>query len=703
MFKYFVVFLALINSFSLHANSLVPNTPPIAKKIPTYFEMHGDHRCDHYYWLKNSDDPEVIKYLEDWNTYTANAMAFSQEFQEQLYQEMYSRLEEDFCSSNVVCGEYDYYVRQKNFQDNSVLYRKKRSPDGTEELLIDQNEMAANVEYYKIRKWAPSCDGKTVALAVDLEGSCYTTIFLLDCEKKVISANEIIPNTSPHIIWKDDSSGFWYIKVDDVYRESKVMFHAIHTDFKDDRLIYEEPDTLFDLKLTRSQDKRFIFINSLSRDTSEAFYFRADDASCQLHKIAEKSSKRQYYPESHQDRFFLRVKNGTSNSSIYTTAIDSSSAESWKLLFAGSDSVQYIDMHVFKNYLVLSKIENGLIIIESFNLQTGEIVKIPFPHLQYYAEVKSNQDYSGTKVKIKYKSPLYPDAILSYDMELRVVTLVKQRKVKGFDTSKYKLEKINAVAEDGTMIPITLIYQKDALNAGPAPIVMYGYGAYESLIDCSFYSPLFSLIDRGVIYAMAHIRGGGDFGRVWYEQGRLLKKKNTFTDFISCALHLINNGYTTNSKLVIEGMSAGGLLMGTVMNMRPDLFKAVVADVPFIDVLTDMSDLTIPYVTQEFEEWGDCRNRDEYFYMKDYSPYDNIERKNYPSILITSALNDVQVPFWEGAKFAAKLLEHKTDNNVLLFNTNLTAGHYGHSKRSYRLRDMSFKYAFMLQQLGIDK
>lgn len=687
----------------LHATVLTANSPPIAKKNLTHFEIHGDHRCDDYYWLNNSDDPNVIKYLEEWNSYTNHVMDVTKPFQEQLFNEMYSRLEEDFCSSNIVCGDYAYYVRQKCFQDNSCLYRKKLCAESTEELLIDQNEMAKNSEYFKIKKWAPSNNGKYMALAVDQEGSCFTTIYLFNCETKSFISTEFIPLTSPSIIWKEDCSGFWYVKIDETYRENKVMFHVLGTDVSTDKLIYEEPDTLFDLKINLSHDKRFIFINSMSRISSEVFYFHTNDPLCQLHCIAEKSSKKRYFPESWKNFFFLRAQNGASSSNIYITPIENCSVDNWKLIFSGSDTVQYTDMHVFINHLVLSKIENGVIKIEVYNLQTGEITTLPFPHSKYYAEVKNHQDYSGTTVRIKYSSPLFPDAILIYNFETQELQVAKQRKVNGFSSSNYELKALQGTAKDGTAIPITLVYRKDALKSGPAPLVMYGYGAYDSLIDSSFYSPYFALIDRGVIYAMAHVRGGGDFGRIWYEQGRLLNKKNTFTDFISCAEHLIDNGYTTSSKFVIEGTSAGGLLMGAVMNMRPELFKAVVADVPFIDVLTDMSDLTIPYVTQEFEEWGDCRNKEEYFYMKGYSPYDNIEKKGYPSILITSALNDVQVPFWEGAKFAAKLLEYKTDNNPLLFITNMTSGHYGYSKRSLRLRSLAFKYAFMLQQLGIEK
>lgn len=675
--------------------------PPRATKNCEEISIHNDMRFDDYYWLRNTDNPEVIQYLLDWNAYTDGIMQETEKLQSTLIQELFSRLEEESQSLPYRCGDYDYFTRQLKSQDHPILYRQKREPNATEELLMDQNQTAKEFPYFKVQNWVPSPNGMYLAYAIDLVGTEYCSILVQNTSTKEFISKDRIPSASKTLIWNDNSQGFWYIIPNENFRENKILFHEMGTTSAIDRLVYEEIDPAFNLSIKESHDNRFIFINSLSTTASEVFYLVKNDPAFQLHCIAPRLADRQYFPESYKDRFIIRVKNGQNNNCIMTTPI--SNPSNWTMYVPSSAMAQIFDSHIFNDYLVLSKVEKGSIKMEIHHLITGDTQQVPFPDLLYSAYVMDNQDFKSSVLYIEYSSSVTPDSIFFYDMDNQQLSLLKQRKVKGFDPTLYTMKWEKALAEDGTLIPISLCYRKDALRCGTAPLHLYAYGAYEVLSFNSFHEPDYSLLDRGVICAVAHVRGGGECGRSWYEQGRHLNKKNTFTDFICCAEHLIKQGYASSSKMVIEGRSAGGLLVGGVINMRPDLFKAAIAEVPFVDVLTTMNDVSIPYVVQEYEEWGNSGIEEDYFYMKEYSPYDNVERKRYPSLLVTAGFYDAQVAYWEGAKWVAKLLENKTDHNPLLFKVNMSAGHQSYSDRSLKLQEVAFKYAFILQQLEINE
>lgn len=674
---------------------------PKAKKIPYEIIMHNDARIDNYYWMRDKNDPEVMQYLLDWNAYTQMTMQKTEELQLAIYNELLSRVEECHESFPISVGDYDYYTRQHQDQDAPILYRKHHN-GGEEELLIDSNRISLGYDYFKIHNYAPSQNGSYIASAIDLVGTEYCTIFILDMSTKQFLPCEIIHNTNKSIIWNDVGNGFWYISVDSSFRSNRILFHIIGTDPSQDKLIYEETDPRCDLYLQETGDKRFILINSRSYTSSEAFYIDKKDSKSTPHLIASRVPDRQYYPESFQNHFYIRVKDGPHNNHIVITPITNPSSDNWKPYIASSEHSQILEHYIFKHHLVISRMERGLVKIEVHNLVNGDKGFVPFPDLLYSATVKEHQNFSGSQLLIEYSSSLTPESILAFDLKTYKLKIKKQRAVKDFDRSKYVLKRVETIVSDGTVIPISLFYRKDIEKKGPAPMLLYGYGAYEITVDNAFYDPELSLVDRGVICAIAHIRGGGECGRPWYEQGRVLNKRNSFTDFISAAEYLINEGYTTSDQLVIEGRSAGGTLVGAVINMRPELFKGAIAGVPFVDVMTTMSDLTIPYSTQDQEEWGDCSLRDHYYYMKSYSPYDNVERKNYPSLLITAAFHDAQVPFWEAAKWVAKLQEYKTDSNPLLFYTNMSAGHYSFSRRSLYLQELAFRFAFVLHTISGD-
>lgn len=703
MFRFIQICLSaifLLHSAFISADIQTLIQPPQAKKISEKLIFHNDVRFDDYYWMKNIDDPEVIEYLLAWNAYSHNVMQETEKLQFTLNQEMIAQVDEEYNSFHLPYGDHDYFMRHTKNQDHPVLYRKKNHPKQTEELLFDPNVMAVGLKYFKMQNWVPSPNGLYVAYAIDLIGTDYCTIFIQNTLTKEIFSEEKIPCAFKTLIWNDDSKGFWYITPNATFRDNKVMFHQIGSDPAFDRLIYEETDSDFILNIKESNDKRFIFINSLSTTSSGSFYLGKKDPTFQVHLIAPKIVDRQCFPESFGDQFFIRVKNGPHNCCIMTALF--SDCSKWTSYIPSSETVQIFDLHVFKNHLVLSKLEKGLIKFEVRDLITNEITQVPLPDIFYNAFVIECQDFSKQVLKIDYSSPITQESVFAFDMDTKRLSLLKQRKV-AYNPSLYTLERVEALAQDGTSVPISLCYRKDALRNGPAPLRLYGYGAYEQFTDDDYNGPDYCLLDRGVICAVAHIRGGGECGRTWYEQGRHLNKQNTFTDFICCAEELIKKGYTSNSKLVIEGRSAGGLLVGGVINMRPDLFKAAVAEVPFVDVLTTMGDVSIPYVELEYGEWGNSNIEGDYFYMKGYSPYDNIERKAYPSLLITAGLYDAQVQYWEAAKWAAKLLEYKTDDNPLLFKVNMTAGHQSYSNRSLQFKDVTFKYAFILQQLGINE
>lgn len=698
--------------------------PPVAKKVRHEMEMFGDVRVDDYYWLRDDSrsNPEILSYLKAENDYTDQAMSSVKQFEDQLYAEIRGRIKEEDVSVPIRRGSYYYYERTlegkeyvlhcrrliTNDTSASVYDVMPMGPEASEEhVILDENIKAQGHEYYSIGAFKASPNNKLIAYAEDTKGDEIYTVYVIDADRGTVIGNPLKGVTS-YVEWAGDDT-LVYITMDEILRPDNVWSHKLLSEQSSDQCLYHENDDMFSLDLQASESKQYLFVGSESKNTRFMFYldiFKQEGGlmtlTPRIFGIDTSASHRGNY-------FFIKRRSEEFyNSELIACPIDNPSET--KVLIPHRERVKIQDFQLFSGHVAVYERENGLQKVTVYSLpplgegigplQDGRAVDFVDP---IYSVDPEESQFSSSILRFSYSSMKTPLSVYDYDMNLGISVLKKMQPVLGgFESSNYLTERKWAVSSDGTKIPISILYKKNLVKLdGFDPLLLYGYGSYEVCIDPSFKASRLSLVDRGFIYAIAHIRGGGEMGRKWYEDGKLLKKRNTFTDFIACAEYLIENKYCSKEKLCINGRSAGGLLIGAVLNMRPDLFKAAVAGVPFVDVVTTMLDPTIPLTTSEWEEWGDPRKEEYYYYIKSYSPVDNVRVQNYPNILVTAGLNDPRVLYSEPAKFVAKLRATKSDNNVLLFKCELGAGHFSKSGRFEKLQEDAFTYAFILKALDL--
>jgi len=675
--------------------------PPVAAVIPKIDTLHGDVRVDNYFWLRERGNPEVIKYLEAENEYTNSIMKHTTEFQKKLYKEMLSRIKETDLTVPERLDDYYYYTRTEEGKQYQIYCRKKGTLEAKEEIILDQNILAQGYKYFDIGAITISPNHKLLAYSVDTLGSEKFTLYIKNLETGTLF-DERISNTGYSLAWANDNKTLFYTLLDEQKRPYKLYRHTLGTATTEDIFVYHEKDEAFFLSIARTKSKKYLIMDVETHTTTEAYYLDADTPHGIFRLIHPRQHEMEYYVDHYDSKFFVLTNKNAKNFKLMEVSVNNPSKDNWKELIPHRDEIKIDGIDVFKNHLVIYEREKGLEKIRIINLNSNETHYVEFPEPVYTFWTGRNMHYDSNLLRFTYTSLITPRSVFDYDMNKETRELKKQYEVLGgYNPSLYQSERIFAAASDSTMIPISLVYRKDSYEDGSNPLFLVGYGAYGSSYDPYFSTNRLSLLDRGFIYAIAHVRGGGEMGRYWYEQGKLLKKKNTFTDFITCAEHLINEGYTSTDGLVISGGSAGGLLIGAVINMRPGLFKIAVTSVPFVDLINTILDPTLPLTVLEYEEWGNPNNEEYYKYMNSYSPYDNVTTQDYPHLLITASLNDTRVMYWEAAKWTAKLRALKTNNNLLLLKMDMGAGHLGASGRYDYLKDIAFEFTFIFDVLGI--
>jgi len=678
----------------------VAKTFPIAEKRHYVHTIHGDERVDPYFWMRDRTDPATIAYLKDENAYTEAVLKPTEDLQKALYQEMLARIQETDLSVPYRKGNYWYYTRTEEGKAYPIHCRKQGSLDGEEEVLLDQNQMAEGLDYFDLGIFSISPNQRILAYAVDTSGAERFTLRFLDLETR-----EHFPETVSDVYysfaWGNDNRTVFYTQVDDATRPYKLFRHTVGSSGTDE-LVYHEPDDAYFLSIGRTRSEAYLLMHLGSKVTSEVHYLDANQPTGNFQVIQPRTQGVEYDVEHHSDRFYILTNQDAINFKLMKAPVDDPRPANWETVVPHRDDVLLEGVSAFINHLVLYERKDGIPQVQVCNLTSGEQHPIDFPESSYEVYEGANPEFDTTVLRFTYTSLLTPSSVFDYDMNTRQRELKKETPVLGgYDKSQYATERLHAIAPDGTEVPISLVYKKGIEKNGQNPLLMEGYGSYGYSYPVSFGSTRLTLLNRGVVMAIAHIRGGSEMGRRWYENGKFLYKKNTFTDFIACAEHLIKAGWTSPDHLAIEGGSAGGLLMGAVLNLRPELFKAAIAHVPFVDVVTTILDTSLPLSAMEWEEWGNPNDPVYYEYMKSYSPYDNVEAKDYPAMLITAGLNDPRVSYWEPAKWTAKLRDRKTDNNLLLLKTNMEAGHGGASGRYEHLKEIALDYAFLFAQWGL--
>jgi len=679
---------------------------PIAPKRPYEITQHGETRVDNYFWLRYREDPEVLKYLTAQNDFLDEVMGHTKSLREELFSELKGRIKETDSTVPEKRGEYLYYTRTEEGKQYPIFCRKKDSPESQEENLLDQNELADGKIFCSVSAFSVSPDGSKLAYGLDVEGNEVYIIYIKNLENGMHYPGAI-ENTFGSVYvrtgieWTNDSESIFYVTLDSAQRPYKLFQHKIGTDPSQDVMIFHEVDNSFYLYFHKSRDDAYIFTDHHSTLTSEMRFISADQPDSALKPISPRKDGVEYFAAYQNGYFFIATNENAQNFKLMKTSVADLEREHWQEIIPHRPDVMIEWIDTFKDYLVLYERRDGLKQIRiSTNDGKNNARYVNFPEEDYYFDIEPNPEYDTNILRFKYSSLITPYSVIDYHMDTGEWELKKVDEIpSGYDKSQFISKRIHATAPDGKQIPISIAYKKDLKMDGSNPTLLHGYGAYGAVLDAEFTPNRLCLLNRGFIYAIAHIRGGSDLGRAWYESGKVLQKKNSFTDFIACAEHLIKEGYTSTENLAIYGVSAGGLLVNASMVMRPDLFKAVIGRVPFVDVINSISDPSIPLTTLEYDEWGNTAIKDHYDYMKSYSPYDNIRATAYPHLLLIGGLNDPRVPYWEPAKFAAKLLELRTDNNLLLLKTNLHAGHAGASGRYDFLRDVAFEYAFLIDRL----
>jgi oligopeptidase B len=675
--------------------------PPLAPKKPRTTTKFGDRRVDPYHWLRDKDDPAVIEYLDAENRYTEAVMQPLAEFQARLYNEMLSRVQETDESVPYRRHDYWYYQREVEGQQYPIYCRRKGSMDAPEEILLDVNELAKGHKYTAIGVMDVSPDATKLAYSIDVTGFRQYTLHVKDLASGLMLRDTVERVTS--IAWAGDSRTIFYTEEHPTTKRS-YRLHRRTLEQPPDVLVYEEPDELFDIGVGDTRSEQFVVLGIGSKDTTEMRVLPMNEPEGEFRVIAPRKEGHEYYIDHHDDIFFIRTNDKGRNFRLVRAPVEDPSPRNWKQVLPHRPRVMLEEVDVFKDFWVAVERDRGLLKLRILDFASKGSHYIEFDEAVYSAHPGMNVEYDTSRFRFVYESLVTPRSVYEYDVRDRSRHLLKRQPVLGgYDPAEYHSESLNAKAADGTKVPISLVYKKSLRGKVPQPLLLYGYGAYGFPMDPYFSSRRLSLLDRGVIFAIAHIRGGGDLGKLWYDAGKLLKKKNTFTDFIACAEHLIDRGYTAPDRLVIQGGSAGGLLMGAVVNMRPDLFKAVVSQVPFLDVVNTMLDPSLPLTIPEYLEWGNPNVKRYYQYIRSYSPYDNLKKGAYPAMLVEASLHDSQVMYWEPAKYVAKLRTLKTDSSPLLLKTVMEAGHGGASGRYDALREVAFTYAFLLDQVGLAK
>ena len=676
--------------------------PPVAKKVPHLSEVNGHKMVDNYFWLRDKPNPEVRAYLEAENVYTDAVMRPTEAFQKKLYDEMLGRIKGTDVEVPYREGDYFYYVRTEAGKQYGIRCRKKGSLDAPEEVLLDVNQLAKGQAFMSVAAFAVSPDGNLLAYSYDNTGFRQFTLAVKDLRTGQRLADHAERVGS--VVWANDNKTIFYTQEDAVSKRQYRLYRHTAGAAETDPVVYEEKDERFDVYAAKTRSDAYVFLICASHTTSEARYISADDPTAEFKIMEPRKQGVEYYPDHNGDSFYIRVNDTGRNFRLVRAPVDDPVSKNWHEMMAHNPAIMLDDADFFKNFCVLYERESGLPQIRVIDLRNGKSQRIVFPEPAYAAYSYVNRVYDTTEFRYGYQSPITPASVFAYDMEKGTSVLLKQKEVPGgYDPKKYQVEQIYAVAADGVKIPISVLHLKGAKLDSTGALYLYGYGSYGVSIDVFFNPNIFSMVDRGVVTAVAHIRGGGEMGKAWHDAGRMMNKKTTFTDFISCAEDLVKRGYGSKTRLVIEGRSAGGLLMGAVLNMRPDLFKAALVGVPFVDVMNTMLDETLPLTVGEFEEWGNPKEKAAFDYMVTYSPYDNVQAKNYPDMLVKTSFNDSQVMYWEPAKYVAKMRATRTDHNTLILKTNLSpAGHGGASGRYDRLKEASFDYAYILREMGIE-
>jgi len=679
------------------------NQFPIAKKVPQELTIHGDTRFDNYYWLNDKNNSEVIDYLIAENAYTKQMTMHTEEFQRDLFEEMKGRIKEDDTSVPYKLNGYWYLTKYEAGRDYPIYVRKKETLEADEEILFDCNEMAKDHAYFNLGGISISPDNTLAAFSTDTVSRRQYTIQIKNLITGEVYSDKIL-NTTGSATWANDNKTLFYSMKDEVtLRSHKIFKHKLYSHSKTDTEVFYESDETFNTFVYKTKSKKYIIIGSSSTLSSEYRFLNADTPDGDFKIFQERTKALEYSIAHYNDNFYIISNDDATNFKISKTSEKATGKENWQDVIPHRKSVLIEDIEIFKDYLVVNERENGLNKLRIISWNKEEDYYLPFNSETYTTYIGNNPDFESELLRYGYNALTSPSSVIDYNLKTRQSEIKKEQEVLGgkFKKENYESKRIWAMASDGVKIPISLVYKKGIKLDGSNPLLQYAYGSYGSTIDPSFSSIRLSLLNRGFIYAISHIRGSEYLGREWYEQGKLLTKKNTFTDFIACSKYLIQQKYTSNQHLYAYGGSAGGLLMGAIINMNPELYHGVLAAVPFVDVVTTMLDDTIPLTTGEYDEWGNPNELKYYNYMKSYSPYDNVEVKDYPNMLVTTGLHDSQVQYWEPAKWVAKLREMKTDSNKLLLHTDMDSGHGGASGRFESLKEVALEYAFLLDLEGI--
>ncbi|HEX7149993.1 MAG TPA: S9 family peptidase [Thermoanaerobaculia bacterium] len=695
-------FALLLMAVSIETQAADPK-PPVAKKVPKESTLHGDTRVDEYGWLREKTSPETIAHLEAENAYTAAKMKPTEELQKKLYDEMLGRIKQTDQNVPFRKRGYFYYTRTEAGKQYPIYARKKERLDAPEQILLDVNKLAEGKKFMSVNDFDVTDDGNYLAYSVDDTGYRQYRLHVKD-----LRTGELLPDTverTGSVFWAADNKTLFYSTENDAKRDNRIYRHVIGTD--EHTLVFEEKDELFDVYAERSRSGDWIFLTTESKTSSEVRMIPAAKPDAEPRIIAPRKADHKYYADHRGDKLYIMTNDAGINYRVVTAPVSDPAQKNWVELVAHRKPVRIEQIDLFRDHMVVRLREGGLSAFEVYDLRptepsaaTAKMHRITFPEPAYAAGPNANEEFDTNVYRYSYQSMVTPPSVYDYDLDTKKQTLLKRNEVLGgYDPAKYKSERLFVTASDGAKIPVALVYRKDIDPRKNNPTLLYAYGSYGASMPDGFSSNRLSLLDRGVVYALAHIRGGGEMGKEWHEQGRMMAKKNTFTDFIAVAEHLVKEKYTSKEKLAISGGSAGGLLMGTVVNMRPDLFKAALVYVPFVDVMNTMLDASLPLTTQEYLEWGNPNEKDAYFYMKSYDPYSNIEKKKYPAMLVRTSLNDSQVGYWEAAKWVARLRTMKTDDNDLLLSVNMGAGHGGASGRYDKLKEDAHDYAWLLSQI----
>ncbi len=677
--------------------------PPRAEKTPRKLVIHNHTRTDNYYWLNERSNPKVIDYLMAENAYTEAALAPVKQLRETLFEEIVARIKPDDISVPYLQNGYYYYTRYEAGKEHPIYCRKKGALDAPEEIILDANEMAAGHDYFLAVGLTVSLDNNFLAFGVDTVSRRQYTIRIKDLRSGELMPDQI-PNTLGRPVWAADHQTIFYASRDSTLRPDRIFRHRLGAETSRDELVYQEADSTFGVYVSRTKSNRYILITAESTLSTEVRFLEADQPQGRFRIFQPREREHEYHIDHFQDKFYVTTNLNAKNFRLMETGLQQTGRAHWKEVIPHREDVLLEDLEIFRDYMVLTERKNGLRQLRVINRHSGQDYYLEFDEAAYTAFPEINKDFDTDVLRYSYTSLATPNSIYAFNMRTREKKLLKQAEVLGnFSPGNYRTERFYAPAKDGVSVPISLVYRKGLKKDGKNPLLLYGYGSYGYSMEPRFRSHFLSLLDRGFVFAIAHVRGGSEMGRQWYEDGKLLKKKNTFTDFIACAEYLIAQKFTNPEKLFAMGGSAGGLLMGAVVNMRPDLFKAVIAAVPFVDVVTTMLDESIPLTTSEYDEWGNPNEKIYYDYILSYSPYDNVSAREYPAMLVTAGLHDSQVQYWEPAKWVAKLRDLKTDDHILLLHTQMEAGHSGASGRFEQYRETALEYAFLLFQLGIAK